>query len=47
MAALFVLVVRCYQSDLKKEGGKDEECSTHGKDGEGTVAHMEKMGKVL
>jgi hypothetical protein len=47
MAALFVLVVRCYQSDLKKEDGKGEKRSTHGKDGESTVAHMGKMGKVL
>ena len=45
MAALFVLVVRCYQSDIKKEDGKDEECSTHGKDGESNAAQWERWGK--
>jgi hypothetical protein len=47
MAALFVLVVIYYQGYLKKENGLDEECSTHWKDGESTVAHIGKMGKVL
>jgi hypothetical protein len=47
MAALFVLVVKQYQGELKKENGMGGECSTHGKDGESTIAHMETMGKIL
>jgi hypothetical protein len=67
MAVRVVLVVRYYQSDLRRrmawarnvahmgKMGKvlqhawerwGKYCSTHGKDGESTVASMGKMGKV-